>query len=177
MTDTPNLIGANEFDGVDDDDNGQKNFFQEHPWFSLLGLIALAVFSVWAYSIWNFERQLPAPFTAVKGDTLIAHVTSTEDPVKRLQIAIWAAERTEQPIRVVQRCGAARAVVPVHECGKPYRTWDYNWARKYARFSDSVLFDVPLQPGAFMDARRGKFTPAPRRVNVVDPVVVIAPTR
>lgn len=154
-------------------DDGQKNFFQQHPWFGLFGLVALAVFTFWAYSIWNFERQLPAAFTAKPGDSVMTYVTATKDPVKRARIAVRAAELTRQPVLATELCGQSVPRVP-GQCGRPHEV-TYKQARSLASFPGTVMLNVPLYPGDFMDARKGIYIGAVQPITELPGVTVTAP--
>lgn len=136
------------------------------------GVVMAAGLCFFAYTAYQYY-QLPAPFTAKPGDTLMTYITATNDPVERARIAIRAADRTDQPILATELCGQAVQRVP-GVCGRPQEV-SAKQAMKLVRFTDTVQLNVPLYPGDFMDARRGFFKEAPRPVTTVEDITVTAP--
>jgi hypothetical protein len=155
-------------DGINDaEDHTFRNWV-----FALFGTI-LAV--CLAFFAWNAYQQslLPAPFTAKPGDSLMTYVTSSKDSVERARIAVRAAERTRQPVFATELCGQSVQRVP-GQCGRPQEV-SYKLARTLASFPGTVMLNVPLYPGDFMDARKGIFIEAARPVTTLSGVTVVAP--
>lgn len=173
MSDTP-MAGANEFDGEDDDIvNDGSNGFDWHkaiPW--ILGLAALITAGLFGWDQYQ-QNQLPAAFTARPGDSVMTYVVSSKDPIERARIAVRAAELTRQPVLATELCGQSVQRVP-GQCGRPHEV-TYKQARSLARFPGTVMLNVPLYPGDFMDARKGIYIGAVQPITELPGVTVTAP--
>lgn len=113
--------------------------------------------------------MLPPAFIATPGDSLVAHVTSSKDPVMRTRIAIRAAQLMKRPVIVTESCMTQTHYV-ARDCS-PHEV-PYKLALQLAQYTDTVRIDVPLAPGDVVDARHHRFIPADDGVDDVSPVRV-----
>lgn len=161
MSDTP-MTYSNEHDddGIHD---VEDHTFRNRVVAALLSLIAIAIIATVVLIIDKSQKdamlaQLPGVTVVESGATLVDYVVGNGDNEDRLQLAIFAAERMEQPLSAVETEVAGKdkllpvtygTVVPV----------TYDQARALVAHSDRVKISMSLHPGDLLDPKRGEFIP------------------
>lgn len=134
------LVGANEFDGVDDDtisDNDYRGMNWRKTIFAGLGLAALLlVASHFAYQ--NYFRY-PERFTVAANENLLDHTGGN------LSLAIDVAERVGLPVVATPMGGESAPV-------------SYKDARRLINQTATVQLNVPIYEGDEIDARGKRVT-------------------
>ena len=139
---SPQMVGANEFDGIDDDisNDGFRGLDWRKlvPWF--LGLAVLVAVGLLAYQ--NYFRY-PERFTVAAGENLLDHTGGN------LNLAIDVAERVGLPIYATPMGGESEPV-------------SYKDARSLISETATVQLNVPVYDGDEIDARGKRFTRSAR---------------
>ena len=156
------LVGANEFDGVDDDtisENDYRGMNWRKTIFAGLGLVALLVAAPFGWEKYE-QSTMPAMFIVKPGDTMIAH---TEGNLDR---AITAARRTDIPVMATEMCGVPHNELVPLPCGVAHPV-SYSVARKLKRTTRTVELNPRIYEGDLVDAQYGVYIPRKDQIEIM----------